>query len=260
MYPPYFLARAIQQDRQDLVKYIFDLYGSRYQNELYETALREYAIKGDVDAVNNYLKLLPNYQIAVEGAIEGKREWLFEHISSMASPDYNWNFWGLLLKSMRLGDIKLVHDVIDLAGPNYQWNYDHIISLAAESGHTDIFQYIYSLAPENYNLNYDTLASDAVRSGQRNLFDYIRSLAPPDYNWNYQRLAHSAISSGNKELFNYIRSLAPRHYNWNWNLLADYAIFLNDNDFFYYIWSLVSSLAPNYKWDLRKLFQQLNTE
>lgn len=229
------LKRAIQQDRLDLIQYIMDLGFKNWSVPTYE-----YARKGDQEAVDYYLSLSKDYQIAADGALEGNHKELFDHIWS-AVPNYNWNFNFLAQAAARSGNTELFDYILSLAPPNYDWWRMRLALAAVKSGNRQLVDRIRLLFPVDFNLDIESMAKEAINNNNQQMFDHIMSLA--NYNWNFNRLAEAAARSGNRQMFDHVRSLAS-NYNWNFNALASAAVESGDRDLFDYI----RSLAPHYRY------------
>lgn len=271
-----FVKRAIRQDRNDLVQYAINLGFDDWDITTYE-----YAMKGDKEAVNYYLKLSKDYNLAAQGALEGNHKELFNYIYS-SQLNYDWDFNGLIASAIDSKNLQLFYYVKSLGPMNYDWDFDELASAAVESGSQELFDYILSLASSghdwnfsdltsiaimaqslsfdkffnhicslapNYRWNYNTLAIAAVRSGNQILFNYIQSLTPLEHKWNYYALALHTIKSGNVKLFDYIQSLIPPEYLLTFDSFAERALGYGDKEFFGHILSLV----PDYRWNLNDL-------
>lgn len=265
-----FMRRAIQANREDLVVLAVSL---GFQNWL--IPLEEYAIKGDQEKVDHYLKLSKspyNYQKAAEGALKGGHKNLFNHIRMLAYINYNWEISDLTKAAAQSGNIEIFDFMLSLLRP-YSWtNIEQTAGVALENGHKDLFDHIISIVPSDYSLDWNYLAASAGKFSNE-LFDYVISIASVGYNWDWVFLANVAsednninflrhivgsaprgydfewnyliqppIQNGNKELFNEVQSLAPANWNWDWDFLAGEALLNGNKEMFDWI----RSIAPPY--------------
>lgn len=86
----------------------------------------------------------------------------------------------MALFALTYGHQHIFDHIRSLAPPNYPWDWNDLVIQALNLDNRHLFQHVLGLVPSNYQLNWNEIVFKAKFSDQ-DFFDYIKSLVPTDY-------------------------------------------------------------------------------
>lgn len=244
--------RAIRQNREDLVQYAIEQ-GFTYWGIL----LQEYAAKGNVGKVNEYLKPLSDdflYQKAAEGALSGGHTKLLSHIVSCSSTKV-FDLDKLAKAAAVSGDQQVFDFVRSESAKDHEWDWSEILSGAITSQNIDFINYILSLtpltsfSPRIYKINWTEPVIAAFRTND-DIINLITPLIFP-HSIDVVYLTDVAISERNQKLLDYIKYIIGSDHI-EWSKLLSGAIKYEDLA----KW-VISQAHPDYQWNLDTYIEEV---